>query len=155
MKKPMLYLSLAISVIYALAVCLVVVFQKALIRGLGDFRAEVPFMVPMADLCSCMIMAVLAVVLNLLLLRAADDMRTNMEMAALVVFSVLIIFMPWISNLGQAIQFRYYAYLFSAEAAAAYSLIHIGIVAGCNPFLVFAMLLQIIYAGISLGRKGR
>lgn len=155
MKKPILYISLAMSAIYAVAVCLCVVFQKALISGLGGFRAEVDFMIPVADLCSCVIMVVLAVALNLLLLRAADDMRMNMEMAALIVFSILIIFMPWIFSLEQAMQFRYYAYLSGAEVAAAYSVIHMGIATGCNPLLVFSMLLQTIHAGISLGRKGR
>ena len=153
MKKAMLYISLIMSVIYAVAVGLVIALQEPL-RNRQGIQAEVPFIIPVPGLFVCVVMIAAAVVFDILLLRAVDDMRTHIETAAVVVFSVLIVIMPWIFNLVMAIQMYFYAYSVGAVGVAAYNLLQLGM-AACNPVLIFAMLLQVIYAGISLGKKGR
>lgn len=153
MKKAMLYISLIMSGIYAVAVCFVIALQE-LLRNAQGFKEQVPFIIPVPSVFLTIIMVMMVVVFDILLLRSADDMRTHIETAAVVVLSVFMVFMPWIFNLGMIIQVRYYAYSIGAMGVAAYNLLHQGITA-CNPILVFSMLLQIVYAGISLGRKGR
>ena len=138
MKKAMLYISIVMSVIYAAAVCLVIVFQKAIGGSMiGGMSGEIPFVVPGFSLFIC-----------------ADDERTVMETAALIVFSVLIVLMPWITGLGNILQSNYYARIIGVNGLAAYNIVAQGI-AACNPLLIFSMLLQVIYGGISLGGKGR
>ncbi len=154
MKKAMLYISLIMSVIYAVAVGLVIALQEP-IRNAQGILAEAPFMLPVPGLFVCIVMLAAVIVFAVLLLRADDNnMRAHMETAAVVVFSVLIVLMPWIFALVSVMQVRYYSYTAGAMGVAAYGVLQQGI-ATCNPFLVFAMLLQIIYAGISLGKKGR
>lgn len=155
MKKAMLYISIVMSVIYAAAVCLVIVFQKAIggsmIRGMSG---EIPFVVPGFSLFICAVTVIVSIVFNVLLQRTADDERTVMETAALIVFSVLIVLMPWITGLGNILQSNYYARIVGTNGLAAYNIVAQGI-AACNPLLIFSMLLQVIYGGISLGGKGR
>lgn len=130
MKKAMLYISL-----YA--------------------EVKAPFILPVAGLFVCIVMLAAVIVFAVLLLRADDNnMQAHMETAAVVVFAVLIVLMPWIFALLSVIQVQYYSNTAGAMGVAAYSVLQQGI-AACNPILVFSMLLQIIYAGISLGRKGR
>ncbi len=155
MKKAMLYISLIMSVIYAVAVGLVIVLQEPIRNAQGIFwESEVPFMIPVPNLFICIVMIAAAIVFDILLQRAVDDIRANIETVAVVVFSILIVLMPWISNLTMAMQVRYYSYTAGAMEVAACSILQQGI-AACNPILAFSMLLQIIHAGISLGRKGR
>lgn len=155
MKKAMLYISLIMSAVYAVAVCLVVALQETIRSAAGmSEEMEMDFLIPVWDLFICLIVLVAAIAFGVLLLRAAERMQMNVETAAVIVLSILIVLMPWIFGLGYVVQFRYYGYSIGAYGAAAYSLIHQGIT-GCNPLLVFAMLLQIIHAGISLGKKGR
>lgn len=155
MKKAMLYISLIMSVIYAVAVILVIALQESIMNAWGiSGESEVPFMIPVTNLFICIVMIAATIVFNILLQRAVDDIRTNIETVVMVVFSILIVLMPWISSLTMAMQVRYYSYTAGAMAIAACSVLQQGI-AGCNPILVFSMLLQIIHAGISLGKKGR
>lgn len=101
MKKAMLYISIVMSVIYAAAVCLVIVFQKAIGGSMiGGMSGEIPFVVPGFSLFICAVTVIVSIVFNVLLQRTADDERTVMETAALIVFSLLIVLMPWITGLG-------------------------------------------------------
>ena len=119
MKKAMLYISIVMSVIYAAAVCLVIVFQKAIGGSMiGGMSGEFP-----------------------------------LEGGPIVV-SLLIVLMPWITGLGNILQSNYYARIIGVNGLAAYNIVAQGI-AACNPLLIFSMLLQVIYGGISLGGKGR
>lgn len=152
MKKTILHISLIMSIIYAAAVCLAVVLQKAFMKGQGIMEEGMPFIVPSAEMLACAVMTAVSVIFYVLLLRVWDDMRTHMETTALVVHSILIVLMPWIFNLGAVIQFRYYAYSIGVNGVTAYSVVS-RMIAGCNPLLVFSMLLQVIYAGITLGGK--
>lgn len=155
MKRAMLYISLIMSVVYAVAVGFVIALQGPIRKAQGfiyDYE-EAPFMLPVPVLFICIVMIAAAIVFAVLLLRADYNMRVHMETAAVIVFSVLIVLMPWIFNLVMVMQVRYYSYTVGAMGVAAYSVLQQGI-AACNPLLVFAMLLQVIYAGISLGKKG-
>ncbi len=154
MKKAMLYISIVMSVIYAAAVCLVIVFQKAIGGSMiGGMSGEIPFVVPGFSLFICAVTVIVSIVFNVLLQRTADDERTVMETAALIVFSLLIVLMPWITGLGNILQSNYYARIIGVNGLAAYNIVAQGI-AACNPLLIFSMLLQVIYGGISLGGKG-
>ena len=155
LKKVMLYLSLIMAVVYATAVCLVIVLQEPIRNAQGlNGEGEFPFIIPVPMLIICIVMTAAVVIFNILLMRAAEDMRSNMETAAMIVLSVFIVLMSWIFNLGILIQLPYYMYSVGAMGVAAYNVLQQGITA-CNPVLVFSMLLQVVHAGISLGRKGR
>lgn len=155
MKKAMLYISLIMSVVYAVTVGLVIALQEPIRNAQGIYgESEVPFMIPVPNIFICIVMIAAAIVFNILLQRAVDDIRTNIETVVVIVFSVLIVLMPWIFNLAMVMQVRYYSLTAGAMEVAACSVLQQGITA-CNPFLVLAMLLQIIHAGISLGKKGR
>lgn len=156
MKKAMLYISLIMSAIYAVAVSLVIALQAPIRNAQGFYaEAEAPFIIPVPGLFVCIVMLAAVIVFDVLLLREDDNnMRAHMETTVVAMFSVLIVLMPWIFGLVSVIQVRYYSYTVGAMGVAAYGVLQQGI-AACNPVLVFAMLLQVIYAGISLGKKGR
>lgn len=155
MKKAMLYISIIMSVVYAVAVGFVIALQGSVRKAQGfiyDYE-EAPFMLPVPVLFICIVMIAAVIVFAVLLLRANDNMRVHMETAAVIVLSVLIVLMPWIFHLAMVIQVWYYSYTVGAMGVVAYNMLQRGI-AACNPLLVFAMLLQVIYTGISLGKKG-
>lgn len=154
MKKVMLYLSLVMSVIYAVAVVLMIVLQDAVRKASGWNVEETTFLLPVTDIVVCIVTLVITAAFSIILLKKGKDVQANMETAVMILFSIFIVFLPWIGNLLFIPQWNYYVYSMGADGVAAYNVLHSSIT-GCSPLLVFAMLLLIIHAGISLGRKGR
>ena len=154
MKKVMLYLSLAMSVIYVVAVALMIVMQDVVRKASGWNVEETIFLLPVTDIAICIVTLVITAAFSILLLKRGQDVQANIETAVIILFSIFIVFLPWIGNLLFIPQYNYYVYSMGSDGVAAYSVLHSSIT-GCGPFLVFAMLLLIIHAGISLGRRGR
>lgn len=155
-EERLLHISFILSVIYAGAVALVIVLQRPIENALGILRViELPFVIPVSIIFVCIMMIAATIVINILLRRAVDDTRTNIEKVAMVVLSILIVLMPLIFNLSMAMQASYYYRIVGAMGREfeACGFIQQGINI-CNRILILAMLLQIIHAGISLGKKG-
>lgn len=152
MKKIMLYISLAASVLYILAVTIAVATQDSIKIQYG-LPMETPFIVPMEDLILCAVLAIITIVLAILLMRIENVPRTTVEVVTLIILIVVLVGSPFLENIAAVIWNAHYAAQGTAQLAA-YSVIRSSM-GWCKPILIFSQLLLITFAGISLGRKER
>lgn len=152
MKKIMLYISLAMSVLYILAVVMVVMAQDSIKVQYG-IQFETPFTIPTEDLIVSCVFAAITIVFAILLMRAENAMKTTVEISALIVLVVVFVGAPFLENIAVVMHNIHYASR-GTEQLAAYSVVR-SAMGWCRPILIFAQVLLITYAGISLGRKER
>lgn len=152
MKKIMLYISLAASVLYILAVAMVVSAQDSIKVQYG-VEMETPFMIPAEDLIISGVLAAITIVLAILFIRIGNTSRATIEIVTLIVLVVILVGTPFLENIAVVMCNMRYAMQGTAQLAT-YSVIR-SAMGWCRPILTFAQLLLIIFAGISLGRKER
>ncbi len=152
MKKIMLYISLAMSVLYILAVGITVAAQDSIKVQYG-IQMETPFIIPVEDLITSGVLTAITIVFAVLLMRVGNAPRATIEMVTLIVLVVVLVGTPFLENIAAVVQNMRYAAQGTAQLAT-YSVIRSSM-GWCKPILTFAQLLLIIFAAISLGRTER
>ncbi|MBP3421699.1 MAG: hypothetical protein J6K37_05465 [Lachnospiraceae bacterium] len=154
MKKIMLYSSIVMSVFYFVIVSLIIVGQEGIVPILNPYAEEtIPMSAFGVEFILTVIRTVLVVLFAILLLQKAQSASAKVETIALILFTIMIVFSPWINNLGMIFVQTQMA-MQSTDLLASYALMT-NLIGGAGVVLSFAQILLLIYAGISLGRKER
>lgn len=149
MKKAMLYGSMVMSVVYALALAVVITFQDVFRPVYG--ASGLPFVLPVSDIVRETIVILAVLCMAVFLLKFSENGNIRGEIPVIVINILWLTCGSWVTAVMNVMDNMRYAAA-GAEMMASYAMMRL-IMGNCRPFLVFAQLLLILYAGISLGRK--
>lgn len=149
--KKLLNIALVSAVIYGVVEALVVVFQENLFQTVMYDVEQGDFIIPIPDIVGMLIHILLVVVFWNVLQRAKESEKQVREIAAIAVFSIMLIFGTAINNIFMASWRLLYAKQ-GVNQFARYSVLQSMLEQGA-PIIKFSMLLLIIYAAVMLGRK--
>ncbi len=151
MKKAMLYGSIVMTVIYAVALFIVIAFQKMFQSAYGGSES-LPFVLPMTDIVIKGIGILVVLGMAVLLLKFSERGEVQGEIPVIVINILWLTCGNWVAMVINMMNNMRYARLSGADTLASYSVLHM-LMNSCGPLLIFAQLLLLLYAGISLGRK--
>lgn len=147
--KKILYGSIVMSIIYALVLVGTVVFQKG-IRSVSA-NGDLPFVLPMSALLPEIMILLIVLAMALFLLNFSERDNRRGEIPVIVINILWLTCGSWITAYINVMENIRYGTA-GTEMLASYSILYAAM-GKCRPFLVFAQLLLILYAGISLGEK--
>lgn len=153
-KKGLLHLSLTFLVFYVLASAAVLAFQMPLKMLLANSQEIVGIPIfPPLQILGIGITAVVGVVFYLLLLKGSDRPDLSVELAAVIVLSVILLVSPYVLLTGSMIENSMFAQ-YGVNMVANYSVLT-SLLSFVRPISYAPYLLMIVYSAVLIGQKKR
>lgn len=152
MKKTVLYISMVMICIYAIAIGFVILGQNFIKEAMGITDISGVFILPAGELLIYLIGTLITILFNILLQKTMEKIQTSMENAVIIISTIWLIICPWILEVLRVFQSMRYSVLGGDSAVADYAVVH-NALANCTSILSCAMILLIIFAAISVGSK--
>lgn len=152
MKKVLLHIALVLAVMYGIISAVIILGQESYREVYIREPSENGLILPMPDIVGILLLMVLAAVFWVLLKNAGDYEESGREMAATILFSLVIIFGPAAGRAITAVQNIWYGRQGGASMLAEYSMLK-NALQTADPFIKASMVLMLIYAAISIGEK--
>lgn len=152
MKKTLLHISMLLDFLYILLLLVIVLFQDALKPMFGITEKEnMVFIFPGLFVVEGVVFAVIILVLALPFVTERVDENTSLEMIVLVICTIILAFRDQLLQITTTLERATYT-IEEWDGIYNYSIVS-GIAELVQPIWVVSMVLLMIYAGISMGRK--